>query len=75
MLGIREGHGLTGCSVSEVSRSGIRGIVCLTRVQFHICSFMYCLVGLVLASARYIAKTGMLQGDSDVEYQGAQCKS
>ena len=63
--------GLTGCSASEELRSSTRGTVCLTCVQSLICSLMYCLIGLVLASARNIAKTRVLHSCSDVKDESA----
>lgn len=51
-----KGHGLTGCSAGEELRSGRRGSVCLTCAQFLICSLTHRLLGLFLASARYVAK-------------------
>ena len=70
-----EEDGLTGCSASEKSRSGIYRAVCLASAPFMMCSLVHCLVGLVLTSARYITKTWVLQGGSDMVDQDAQCEN
>ena len=69
-----KGRGLTGCSAGEELRSSTGGSVCLTCIQVLIRSLMYCLIGPVLAPARYITKLWVLCEGSDVEDEGAQCE-